>query len=110
MLSTAGSAPAAAGNNRTPITSDRNPNDAQARLRRELNDILYLGALTSRLKRYAAEPAPDRANLTPMCERTTNGTDNQRTPRGRPGDAYVCRNGKANCPAISAGIAGSSLP
>ena len=34
---------------------------ATARLRRKLNDILYSGTLTSRQKRYAAEPAPDRA-------------------------------------------------
>jgi hypothetical protein len=58
-----GSAIATAGKMRIPATSDRNPNDARARLRKELNDILYPGALTSRLKRYSAEPAPDTSNL-----------------------------------------------
>jgi len=37
--------------------------NARRHVRRELNDILYPGALTSRQKRYAAEPAPDRTNL-----------------------------------------------
>src|SRR2546423_3711924 len=45
-------------------------------MRMELNDILYPGALTSRQKRYAAEPAPDRPNLTSISERTANGSEN----------------------------------
>jgi hypothetical protein len=51
---------AAAGANRIATAIARNPKSARARLRWELNDILYPGALTSRQKRYAAEPAPDR--------------------------------------------------
>jgi hypothetical protein len=54
-----GPAIAAAGHSRIPIASDRNLEFARERVRRELNDILYPGALTSRQKRYAAEPAPD---------------------------------------------------
>jgi hypothetical protein len=42
-------------------------------MRKERTDILYPGALTSRQKRYAAEPAPDMANLTLIDERTANG-------------------------------------
>src|ERR1700686_2426733 len=77
MVSVAGSAKPAAGHNRIPAaTSDQNPKSARTRLRRELSDILYPGALTSRLKRYAAEPAPDGANLTSISERTANGCEN----------------------------------
>jgi hypothetical protein len=53
---------AATGNDMIPIAINRRPNDAHARLRKELNDILYPGTLTSRLKRYA-EPAPDTVYL-----------------------------------------------
>src|ERR1700682_2090437 len=59
MMSPDGSAKAATGHNRIAIANEHNPKHARARIRRELNDILYPGALTSRLKRYAAEPAPD---------------------------------------------------
>src|ERR1700730_11436413 len=76
MVSIAGSAKPAAGHNRIPTANDRNPKNARTRLRRELSDILYPGALTSRLKRYAAEPAPDGANLTSISERTANGCEN----------------------------------
>src|SRR4051812_17256722 len=68
MTSFGGPARAAAGHNRSPAASDRNPTHARARLRKELNDILYPGAVTSRQKRYAAEPAPDPANLTVISE------------------------------------------
>jgi hypothetical protein len=74
MGSVEGSAKAAAGHNRIPIANDRIRELARERVRRELNDILYPGALTSRLKRYAAEPVPDGANLTAISERTANGT------------------------------------
>jgi hypothetical protein len=37
--------------------------NARTAVRKDLTDILYSGALTSRLKRYAAKPAPDVANL-----------------------------------------------
>src|SRR6266404_5822551 len=75
MMSPDGSARAASGHNRIPIANRRNPRKARTRIRRELNDILDPGALTSRLKRYAAEPAPDGANLTSIHERTANGTE-----------------------------------
>src|SRR6185437_1398481 len=70
MASAAGSARLADGNNRT--ANNWNPNSARARRRRNLNDMFYPGALTSRLKRYAAEPAPDEAKLTLISERTAN--------------------------------------
>src|SRR5476651_1749812 len=73
-----GVARAATGHNNIPIASDRIPKGAHARVRRELNDILYPGALTSRLKRYAAEPAPDVANLTSISERTANAAGKTR--------------------------------
>src|ERR1700738_3548810 len=76
MVSAEGSAKAATGHNRIPIANERNPKIARRRVRWELNDILYPGALTSRLKRYAAEPAPDRANLTSIDERTANEAEN----------------------------------
>ena len=41
--------------------------------RKDLGDIQYPGTLTSRLKQYAAEPAPDEANLPLISERTANG-------------------------------------
>jgi hypothetical protein len=47
-------------------------------VRFDLNDILYSGALTSRLKRYAAEPAPDGANLTAISERTAKKSGEKR--------------------------------
>src|ERR1700737_3104496 len=75
MVSVAGSAKPAAGHNRIPAASDQNPKNARTRVRKELSDILYPGALTSRLKRYAAEPAPDGANLTTIRERTAHGTE-----------------------------------
>src|SRR5687768_16573515 len=73
MESAAGAAKAAVGHRSTPIASERNEKSARERIRKQLNDILYPGALTSRQKRYAAEPAPDGANLTLMCERSANG-------------------------------------
>src|SRR6202048_2932285 len=76
MVSAEGSAKAATGHNRIPIANERNPKIARKRVRWELNDILYPGALTSRLKRYAAEPAPDSANLTSISERTANRAGN----------------------------------
>src|SRR5258707_14587978 len=75
MMSPDGSAKAASGHSRIPIAKERNPKQARTRIRRKLNHILYPGALTSRLKRYAAEPAPDGANLTSIHERTANGTE-----------------------------------
>src|ERR1700687_3234244 len=74
MMSPDGSAKAASGHKRISIANGRNPKHARTRIRREPNDILYPGALTSRLKRYAAEPAPDGANLTSISERTANGS------------------------------------
>src|SRR4029453_13563923 len=73
-MSPDGSAKAATGHIRIAIANVRNSKHARTRIRRELNHILYPGALTSRLKRYAAEPAPDGANLTSINERTANGT------------------------------------
>ena len=64
MASAAGSASAAAGHSSIPIASERNERRARDAHTQILNDILYPGALTSRQKRYAAEPAPDVANLT----------------------------------------------
>src|ERR1700722_13312425 len=72
MASSTGAARPAAGHNKIPIAKDRNPESAHTRIRKKLNAILYPGTLTRRLKRYAAEPAPDRANLTPIDERTAN--------------------------------------
>src|SRR5271169_4945972 len=72
MASSTGAARQAAGHNRIPIANDRNPESARTRVRLDLNDIRYPGALTSRLKRYAAEPAPDVANLTSINERSAN--------------------------------------
>src|SRR3982074_1488093 len=68
-----GAGKAEAGTSRIPIASDRNRKYARAAMRKELTDILYPGALTSRQKRYTAEPAPDMANLTLIDERTANG-------------------------------------
>src|SRR5271154_855825 len=73
MASREGSARATAGHNRIPIAKARKPETARKRVRLHLKDILHPGALTSRLKRYAAEPAPDAANLTSIDERTANG-------------------------------------
>src|SRR5882724_10050070 len=64
----AGAANADAGTSRIAIASDRNRKYARTAMRKELTDILYPGALTSRQKRYAAEPAPDVANLTLIDE------------------------------------------
>src|ERR1700736_3505680 len=75
-----GAAKADAGTNRIPIASDRNRKYARTAMRKELTDILYPGALTSRQKRYAAEPAPDMANLTLIDERTANGLENPLHP------------------------------
>src|SRR4051794_16800093 len=69
-----GSANAATGHKRIPIAKARNPKQARTQVRRRLSDILYLGALTSRLERYAAEPAPDVANLTAISERSEKGS------------------------------------
>jgi hypothetical protein len=63
MLLPVPAAKAVAGTRRSPIASDRNTKHARTAARKDLTDILYPGALTSRLKRYAAEPAPDVANL-----------------------------------------------
>src|SRR5580704_4098073 len=84
MASSTGAARQVAGHNRIPIASDRNPESAHARIRKELNDIRYPGTLTSRLKRYAAEPAPDRANLTPIHERTANAARESASKRQMP--------------------------
>src|ERR1700761_2302011 len=56
MASDAGSADTTAGHSNA---ASANPNKGRVRLRKELNTILNPGALTSRQKRYAAEPAPD---------------------------------------------------
>src|SRR5258708_23216663 len=79
MVSAASSAPAASGKKRIPSDNAGNPKDAGMRLSRELNDILYPGALTGRLERYAAEPAPDTANLTAISERSANGAEKPAT-------------------------------
>src|SRR5215468_2115155 len=62
-----GAASASAGHIISPKPRERNPKRAKARLR-IVYAILNSGTLTSRHKRYAAEPAPDEANLTAMCE------------------------------------------
>src|SRR2546421_746610 len=68
-VSGAGAAKPAAGHDRIPTATAKNPKRAKARLRWELNAILYYpGTLTCRQKRYAAEPAPDGVKLTAMCE------------------------------------------
>src|SRR5258708_22162489 len=72
MVSPAVPAKAVAGHNSIPTANERNTKDARARERKDLIDILYPGASTSRLKRYAAEPAPDLANLPLIDERTAN--------------------------------------
>src|SRR5260370_30594719 len=79
MVSAASSATAATGHKRIPSTNAEKPKDARMRVRRELNDIRYPGALTGRLKRYAAEPAPDTANLTAISERSANGAEKPAT-------------------------------
>src|SRR3954454_5278876 len=68
-----GAANADAGASRIAIASDRGSKHARTAMRKQLTDILYPGAFTSRQKRYAAEPAPDMANLTLIDERTANG-------------------------------------
>src|ERR1700681_3141319 len=88
MMSPDGSAKAASGHKRIPIANGRNPKHARTRIRRELSDILYPGALTSRLKRYAAEPAPDGANLTTISERTANGTEKPTASRCPPANPF----------------------
>src|SRR5687767_6852124 len=77
-MDSAGAANADAGHSNIPIASERNEKSARERIRKQLNDILYPGALTSRQKRYAAEPAPFRANLPLMCERSANGGEIRR--------------------------------
>src|ERR1700709_1226634 len=63
-----GAAKADAGTSRMAIASDHDRIYARTAMRWELTDILHPGALTSRQKRYAAEPAPDMANLTLIDE------------------------------------------
>src|SRR5882757_5522875 len=72
MASSPAPARAAAGHSRIATTSERNTKGARTRRRRNLIDILYSGASTSRQKRYAAEPAPDMANVPLIDERTAN--------------------------------------
>src|SRR3954471_22875063 len=62
-----GGAKASTGHNSSPNARERNPKRAEARLRK-VYAILNSGTLTSRHKRYAAEPAPDPAKVTTMCE------------------------------------------
>src|SRR5258708_14235141 len=81
MVSAASSATAATGHKRIPSANVGNPKDARMRLRRELNDILYPGALTGRLERSAAEPTPDTANLTAIRERIPNVPEKPATTR-----------------------------
>src|SRR4051794_19865502 len=68
-----GAADAAAGARRIAIASEDNSEQARTAMRKEPSDILYPGTLTSRQKRYAAEPAPDMANLPLIDEGTGNG-------------------------------------
>src|SRR6266478_3843911 len=75
MMSPDGWAKAAPGHNRIPIANKRNPKHARTRTRRELNDILYPGALTSRLNDTQRNRRPTGANLTSINERTANGTE-----------------------------------
>src|SRR5439155_19281250 len=64
------------------VARERNPKRACARIRRNLNDILYPGASTRRQSRYAAEPAPDTVNLTTIHEQRANRPRNgARNPR-----------------------------
>src|ERR1700744_888367 len=70
-----------AGVSRTPSASAPEAENARMRGRRYLNDILYPGTLTSRLKRYAAEPAPDAPNLTSISERTANDGETIAVPQ-----------------------------
>src|ERR1019366_3631832 len=100
MESPDGSARTATGHNSIPAANDRNTKRARTKVRKDLNDIQYPGALTSRLKRYAAEPAPDGANLTSMCERTLNGTEIL-GPLGEPTDETgrpAVRQSRTECP------------
>src|SRR5205823_10597876 len=64
------------------VARERNPKRACARIRRNLNDILYPGASTSRQWRYATGPAPDTVNLTTIHEQRANRPRNRaRNPR-----------------------------
>jgi hypothetical protein len=65
-----GSATAAIGHISIPAASAQNAERKEKR--KDSGDILYPGTLTSRFKRYAAEPAPDEANLPSISERTAN--------------------------------------
>src|ERR1700737_2945426 len=77
MVSPVVPAKAVPGHNKIPTANDRNAKNARARVRLDLIDILYPGASTSRLKRYAAVPAPDMANLQSNDERTANRRENR---------------------------------
>src|SRR3954468_20269056 len=68
LFAIVGAARPKAGHSKSPATRERRAERATTRLRRKLNPILSSGTLTSRQKRYAAEPAPDRPNLATMCE------------------------------------------
>ena len=63
---------AAIGHMCVAAASEWNAERARMEKRKDLDDIRYPGTLTSRLKRYAAEPAPDEANLPSISERTAN--------------------------------------
>src|SRR3954467_1677511 len=63
-----GAAKADAGTSRIAIVSERNREYARTAMRTTLPDILSPGTFKSRQKRYAAEPAPDMANLTLIDE------------------------------------------
>src|SRR4051794_5802755 len=71
MLSADGSAIAAIGQTRMPTAREKNLRDARARLRKELKDILYLGALTGRQKATQAGTRPDQSRRQFMNELQT---------------------------------------
>jgi hypothetical protein len=77
-----GAADAAAGARTIAIANKENSEQARTAMRKEPSDILYPGTLTSRQKRYAAEPVPDTANLPLIDEGTGNGAEKAPSFRG----------------------------
>src|SRR5438128_745308 len=106
MRSGSGAARLTAGHSRIPATRKRNPKRAPARIRWNLNDILYPGASTSRQWRYAAEPAPDTVNLTTIHEQRANGPRN--AARNPPPACLIARESPCDRASV-AGENGSQL-
>src|ERR1700730_5269580 len=64
---------------RTAVGQSRNPSASACNARRAIgdrkrDDMFYSGTLTSRPKRYAAEPAPDGLTVTPTGKQTAKRT------------------------------------